>query len=527
MKFSLRHITFILIGIFCLVINVIGQSEKVQFTKIEKEWLKTHPELRFGYDPEWAPYEIYEKGKFKGIINEYLEKIRKETGLKLMPVENVRRFHESLEEKLEKKEIDFISDMVITDKRKKTYLMTTPLASEPVIIATRKDDDFIGGLGSLNGKKVAIPYNYYTIELLNRDYPSIIIIQKNSIKECLLALSTGEVDATVELLGVVSYNINHAGFNNIKIAAPTEYKNVELAMAFDTNSKVLYSIVQKVINNLTDREYSQIRQKWISVTYDHKNDNRKLILYLKLFGLIALCIAIIMVLWNLSLKKYIRRIQESEVKLKLNFNQISKQNDERKFLLKEIHHRVKNNLQIISSLLKLQADNNLQKNESFNLDATIDRIRAIGLIHEKIYQSPNLDQTNLHDYLSSLVDTILSNYANKDKITTEFDIDPIKIHVENIVPLAIIVNELVTNTIKHGVKTIDHPIIELSMKIRSNQYVLTYTDNGKWVPNASKLNFGETLIDIFTHQLNGTYILETKDKTTYTITLPDTIKEEL
>jgi two-component sensor histidine kinase/ABC-type amino acid transport substrate-binding protein len=518
--------------IFALIVFIgIGLGSKAQtpvsFTKEEQEWIKAHPKLRFGYDPEWAPYEIYEHGQFKGIINEYLNKIKQKTGIEFIAIENIRKFHQSLEEKLTEKEIDFISDMVITDKRKQNYLMTSPLANEPVVIATRKDDDFIGDLNSLKQKKVAIPFGYYTIELLNRDYPEIKIIQKNSFKDCMLALSTGEVDATVELLGVMSYNINNNGFTNIKIAAPTEYKNTELAMAFDTSDVMLFNITQKVLNSISEREHSQIRQKWISVTYDHKNDNSKLIFYLKVIAAIAFGIALLMYLWNLSLRKYIKRIEESESKLKASLTQISRQNEERKFLLQEIHHRVKNNLQIISSLLKLQAVNNAQKNEIFNLDATIDRIRAIGLIHEKIYQSPDLDKTSLHDYISSLVNTILSNYANKEKIKTKFDIDLINIHIENIVPLAIIVNELVTNTVKHGTKENDKPVIQLSIKTVGSNYILKYTDGGKWTPNASKLNFGETLIEIFSQQLSGTYEIEIKNKTTYIITLPDKIKDEL
>ncbi len=526
LKQSITFTISVILFYLCILINCAAQ-EKVQFTEEEKEWIKSHPKLQFGYDPDWAPYEMFQNNAYEGIFGDYLNIIQKETGIKLIPQKNIRKFHQSLEDKLDNKHIDFISDIVITENRQKKFLLTKPLASEPLVIATLRDNNFSGGLKSLTRKKVAVPFGYYTIELLSRDYPEIIIIQKNTLKDCLLSLSTGEVDAVVELLGVVSYNINRYGFSNIKIAAPTEYKNIELAMACDTSSQILFNILEKVIYAIPETTHNKIRQKWISITYDHKNDNRTLVNFLKIFGLIALGVSILMYLWNLSLRKYIREKEESENKLKESLVFISKQNNERKFLLQEIHHRVKNNLQIISSLLKLQANNNLQKNEAFNLDATIDRIRAIGLIHEKIYQSPNLDQTNLNDYLSSLVITILSNYVNKEKIKTEFDIDPVKIHIENIVPIAIIVNELVTNTIKHGMTNNQNPIIKLSFKVNANQYILTYTDNGKWIPNDSKLNFGESLIEIFTHQLNGTYVLETGNQTMYTITLPEKIKNEM
>ncbi len=510
----------------CLIFNAVAQ-QKLQFTEEEKQWIKSHPQLKFGYDPQWPPYDIYQNGAYKGIVNEYLEIISKQTGIKLIPTKGFNLTLGKQIIRLKNKEIDFISDLAITEKRKKSLLFTDIMASEALIIATRKDFNLNGGLSKLSGKKVAIPFNYYTIELLTRDYPEIKIIQMASSKECMMALSIGEVDAVVEILGVVSYNINHFGFENIQISAPTEYKNIELAIAMDTSSKILHTIINKVMRDIPEITHNKIRQKWIAVTYDHKNDYRELIKFLKIFGAIALGIALLLYLWTLSLRKHIREKVASEAKLKESLVYISKQNEERKFLLQEIHHRVKNNLQIISSLLKLQANNNLKKNESFNLDATIDRIRAIGLIHEKIYQSPNLNQTNLNDYLSSLVNTILSNYANKEKIKTKFDIDAIKIHTENIVPVAIIINELVTNTIKHGIRENEQTVIELSFKAVGTDYILRYTDNGKWIPNQSQLNFGESLIAIFTSQLNGTYVLETTDKTVYTITLPNRIQDEL
>jgi two-component sensor histidine kinase/ABC-type amino acid transport substrate-binding protein len=521
MKTNTAKILFLLLCIFQFKFNIFGQSEKIDFNETEKEWIKNHPTLKFGYDPEWPPYELFQDGVYKGIINEYLEIITRQTGIKMIPIYVDNLTVEKQLEKLNRNDINLISDLVITDKRKKEFLFSPVLAHEPLIIATRKDMDFRGGLAELKGKKVAIPFDYYSKELLQRDYPGIEIKEFRSAKECLMALSTSKVDAVVEILGVISYNINHFGFENIQIAAPTEYKTIELAMAFDTSAIILKGIVDKIINQMSEKEHNQIRQKWIAVTYDHKNDYSALIRFLKIFLVLTLGIAILLYLWNLSLRKYNRKIKESEEKLSTSFVQLSKQNEERKFLLKEIHHRVKNNLQIISSLLKLQAASNTEKKENFDIDATIDRIKAIGLIHEKIYQSPDLNQTNLNDYLSTLVDTIIKNYAVENSVQTKYDIESLRIHIEDMVPLAIIINELVINSLKHGLKDKSDGLITLSFKQVGSNYVLVYSDNGQWIEKESKNNFGETLIDIFTQQLEGKHELLKEDSTTkYIITFP-------
>jgi two-component sensor histidine kinase/ABC-type amino acid transport substrate-binding protein len=520
MKTNRAYILFLLFYLFQFTFNIFSQSEKIDFDKTEKEWIKNHPTLKFGYDPEWPPYDLYEDGVYKGIMNEYLQIITRETGIKMIPIYVDNLTVEKQLEKLNKHEIDLINDLVITEKRKKEFLFSPVLANEPLVIATRKDMDFRGGLAELKGKKVAVPFDYYTVELLNRDYPNIEIVQLANAKECLMALSTKKVDAVVEILGVISYHVNHYGFENIQIAAPTEYKTIELAMAFDTNAIVLNGIVKKIFDQVSEKEQNQIRQKWIAVTYDHKNDYSGLIKFLKIFTAIVLGIAVLLYVWNLSLRKYIRRIKDSEEKLNLSVKQLSKQNEERKFLLKEIHHRVKNNLQIISSLLKLQAASNSEKKENFDIDATIDRIKAIGLIHEKIYQSPDLNQTNLNDYLSTLVDTIIKNYAIENSVKTKYDIESLRIHIEDMVPLAIIINELVINSLKHGLKGKPDGLITVSFKQVGINYVLIYSDNGQWIEKESKNNFGETLIEIFTQQLEGKHELQKEDTTRYIITFP-------
>jgi two-component sensor histidine kinase/ABC-type amino acid transport substrate-binding protein len=515
-----RLIYLILTPILCLFLTIGFGQAKIQFTEIEKHWIQQHPVLKFGYDPAWPPYEIFENNEYKGIVKEYISILERETGIQFVPSKHVNRGVTTLESLLENNTVDFIADIVTTEKRKKELLLTTNIASEPLIIATRIESNFVGGLSKLKGKRVAVPFNYYSVELLSKDYPDIQLVELKSMNDCLLALSSGQVDAAIEVLGVVSYNINHFGFTNIKIAAPTEYKNIELCMAFNKQSALLHGIVQKILNHISVEEHNKIRQKWIAVTYDHKNDYSELMPYLKIIGISTLILLLILFFWNRSLKKHIQQKEESELKLKESLKQVHKQHEERKLLLKEIHHRVKNNLQIVSSLLKLQVSSDQEQNIPFNVDKTIDRIQAIGHVHEKIYQSPNLNETKLKEYITSLVDTIIVNYTQKNKVRVEYDIEPINIDIENMIPLAIILNEFVINSLKHGLKNKEEGYIYISFKQQGINYILNYSDNGKWVQPSSENRFGKTLIDNFINQLNGKYTLTTGSTTNYIITFP-------
>jgi PAS domain S-box-containing protein len=124
---------------------------------------------------------------------------------------------------------------------------------------------------------------------------------------------------------------------------------------------------------------------------------------------------------------------------------------EKEVLLQEIHHRVKNNLQIISGLLTLQADQSAEKSQAEIFRESQDRIRSIALIHEKLYRSHNLAEIAFDEYLRALTDNLIISYeVSAGRIATRFEMEPIYLTIEKALPLGLIVNELVTNSLKHA-----------------------------------------------------------------------------
>ncbi|MEX2484472.1 MAG: sensor histidine kinase [Brumimicrobium sp.] len=183
---------------------------------------------------------------------------------------------------------------------------------------------------------------------------------------------------------------------------------------------------------------------------------------------------------------------------------VEEQNEEKTVLLQEIHHRVKNNLQVIISLLRIQSSElkSAESRQSFN-DA-ISRIMTMSLIHKKMYEKESLVDIDISDYLSTLIDDLIRTNLTTGEVKYQVDASLKQIGSKTIVPLALITNELVSNSLKHAFES--DGFIKLSLsKYKDDFFEMKYSDNGKWKDESSEPSFGLQLIEVFTEQLEGTY----------------------
>jgi two-component sensor histidine kinase len=194
--------------------------------------------------------------------------------------------------------------------------------------------------------------------------------------------------------------------------------------------------------------------------------------------------------------------------------QIKKQAEDLKMLMKEVHHRVKNNLQIIVSMLRMQARVVEDKAAIEALVNSEARLQAIAIVHEKLYKSDNLTSVLLKDYLQELMDVLAKQHSNAAK-PFQFKITDNTKYTTNLdtaIPIGLIVNELVTNSFKYAFNNVAKGEINLELNKTNNQYQLTIQDNGQGLPNGelpkNSKSLGLRLVHLFTEQLNGslTYI---------------------
>ena len=198
---------------------------------------------------------------------------------------------------------------------------------------------------------------------------------------------------------------------------------------------------------------------------------------------------------------------------------VEKQNQEKTYLLQEIHHRVKNNLQIIISLLRIQSGELKSKEAKKSFNEAVNRIMTMSLVHQKMYEKDSLSNIDFKDYLNSLISEIKKSYASKNVIVNT-DIQMLTMNPKSIVTVALLINELLTNSIKHAFQEKGEVFIKAyNVENKDNVFILEYKDNGSWkVPKGEK-SFGLQLIDTFVEQLDGSFERNTSDKgTSYTFT---------
>lgn len=164
-------------------------------------------------------------------------------------------------------------------------------------------------------------------------------------------------------------------------------------------------------------------------------------------------------------------------------NKIKKSLKEKEVLLREIHHRVKNNMQIISTLLTLQsAQVNDQKLIQLYRESQ-DRIQAMALIHEKLYQSKDISQINLRDYVESMVSDLIYSYERESRIIeADLDVEDILMNIDTAVPCGLIINELVSNSLKYAFPGDNGTVKIYLRRLNDNKYCLKVSDDGIGLP---------------------------------------------
>jgi len=216
------------------------------------------------------------------------------------------------------------------------------------------------------------------------------------------------------------------------------------------------------------------------------------------------------------------KLKEANRKLEIQNKMISTKNEENITLIKEVHHRVKNNLQIIISLLRLQKGELKSDEAKRHFSEAINRIMVMSLIHKRLYQQTELGRIEVKSYLRDLSKDIKSLADLGDLLTINVNSDLKTVGLKTIVPLGLLINELLTNSIKHAFTNIEEGLINIKISEGiDGKFLLNYSDNGKWMESdKSNPNFGLELIGILSTQLEGDYErTSNNDGTTYTFTL--------
>lgn len=205
-------------------------------------------------------------------------------------------------------------------------------------------------------------------------------------------------------------------------------------------------------------------------------------------------------------------------------SKITEQSNRLQWMMKELHHRVKNNLQIVSSLLNLQTYR-LKDEESLSaIKESQLRVQAMSLMHQRLYQVEDVSMVNFKLYLDDLVETLMRSYGyGADDFDLKITVDKEFMDVDTVMPMGLLVNEIITNSFKYAYKEVSRPLLHISLANANKKLQLDIRDNGPGMTadTENKQGFGKKLIEALSKQLNATWTMDSKNGTAYHFVIPE------
>lgn len=293
------------------------------------------------------------------------------------------------------------------------------------------------------------------------------------------------------------------------------YKKLSDSVFNKEKSKQISSLKIEFDSDQKDKNIELLTQKGKLQQVQITNDTVTKYVFV---GSILMLILFAALLYNRSRLK-----TNANKKLELKRKQIDEQNEqlkkllaEKEWLLKEIHHRVKNNLQIVISLLNTQSAYLENEDALMAIQNSQHRMHAMSLIHQKLYQSDNLSTIDMSWYTYELINYIKECYSSEKSIKFNLDVDKIFLDVAQAVPMGLIINEAVNNTVKYAFPEKKNGEVMVSFKnTEKNQCQLIISDNGVGLPEDFNIDetesLGMNLMRGLTDQLDGTFSLENKN----------------
>jgi two-component sensor histidine kinase len=272
----------------------------------------------------------------------------------------------------------------------------------------------------------------------------------------------------------------------------------------------LYYLVNLPLNKIT-RSLKENNTSHLSQLRDNQNE----------FGEMAKLVNEFFVQREKLLKEIEVRT-EAEGRLLVSEEELKHSLNEKVILLKEVHHRVKNNLQIIISLIRLQSNKITNNITLQHLNATLNRIKSIAFVHEMLYRSTDLSKIDFNVYISKFAYSLKDIYiSSAQDIKLDINVKDIFLGVDKAVPCGIIINELVTNSIKHAFNGSQKGIINISMEKTDGVCVLRIADNGVGICKDFDLSqtdsLGMYLVTSLANQLNAELEIESNNGTVFTL----------
>jgi len=246
----------------------IDEIGKISFSKEEYEWIKSHPIVTYS-EVDWKPLSIIENSKMNGIMGDYLNLIQQKTGLKF----EFRKADSwvNVLEMFKKGEIDLIPGVGSSPQELALGKVSDVYAKYPMVIVTGKKYNYIDSLDKLKTKTIAVPEHYTSYNFVKENFPEMKVIATKSIEEALLLVESEKADAFVGHIATSLYYITLLSLNDLKIAGTTSFE-FEHRYLVHEDSRLLASIINKVLASITTDDREHINLKWVDTKVEQSID---------------------------------------------------------------------------------------------------------------------------------------------------------------------------------------------------------------------------------------------------------------
>lgn len=285
---------------------------------------------------------------------------------------------------------------------------------------------------------------------------------------------------------------------------------------------------QKTEDSVRNAEAEKVYLARLDLQEARNQQQQQRLIFLIVGLILVVLVSLLIVRQNQKTKSQKKTIEQQKLVVEENLDAITKRDEEKELLLKEIHHRVKNNLQVVSSLLELQSKKGDESAQTAFADGQ-SRVRAMALIHEKLYRNDNIASIDFAEYIEQLSGQIASLYNSK-KVDVVVDAKGYQFDIDTAVPLGLILNELITNAFKYAFSETGG---QLRITVHSDAdkgYTLSVSDNGNGMPAdfdfAKAKSLGLRLVKRLSRQLYGKAVYENNNGTEFRITFKDTLQRK-